>query len=109
MTALRDYQNNAVERLEQTTKALYVLPTGGGKTVVATNLIERAARRSERVLVLTHRREILRQTSLGLPIDHGLSRPGSWSSSITRYRSARFQHYGRAACAPTRYRCLPPI
>jgi DNA repair protein RadD len=72
MTELRDYQNNAVERLEQTTKALYVLPTGGGKTIVATNLIERAVQRGERVLVLTHRREILQQTSLKLPIEHGL-------------------------------------
>ena len=32
--------------------------------------------RGERVLVLTHRREILRQTSLKLPIDHGLIQAG---------------------------------
>src|SRR4029077_11822406 len=57
-------------------KALYVLPTGGGKTVVATSLIERAVQRGERVLVLTHRREILRQTSLNLPINHGLIQAG---------------------------------
>ena len=72
MTDLRPYQIDAVERLERAIKALYVLPTGGGKTVVATNLIERAVQRGEQALVLTHRREILMQTSLTLPIEHGL-------------------------------------
>ena len=43
---------------------------------VATSLIERAVERGERVLMLTHRREILRQTSLKLPIDHGLIQAG---------------------------------
>ena len=76
MIELRDYQNDAAARLDRAIKALYVLPTGGGKTIVATNLIERAVQRGERVLVLTHRREILRQTSLGLPIDHGLIQAG---------------------------------
>jgi DNA repair protein RadD len=76
MTELRGYQVDAVERLDRAIKALYVLPTGGGKTVVATSLIERAVQRGERVLVLTHRREILRQTSLNLPIDHGLIQAG---------------------------------
>jgi DNA repair protein RadD len=76
MTELRGYQIDAVERLDRAIKALYVLPTGGGKTIVATTLIERAVQRGERVLVLTHRREILRQTSLGLPINHGLIQSG---------------------------------
>ena len=38
MTELRDYQNDAVEQIERAIKALYVLPTGGGKTIVATEL-----------------------------------------------------------------------
>jgi superfamily II DNA or RNA helicase len=76
MTGLRDYQARAVEQIEGATKALYVLPTGGGKTVVATSIIERAVERGERALMLTHRREILRQTSLKLPIDHGLIQAG---------------------------------
>ena len=46
------------------------------KTVVATSIIERAVERGERVLMLTHRREILRQTSLKLAIDHGLIQAG---------------------------------
>ena len=42
MTDLRDYQAAAVEQIERAIKALYVLPTGGGKTVIATGIIERA-------------------------------------------------------------------
>jgi DNA repair protein RadD len=76
MTNLRDYQAQAVDLIEKTTKALYVLPTGGGKTVIATELILRSVNRGERVLVTTHRREILRQTSLKIPIDHGLIQAG---------------------------------
>ena len=76
MTDLRDYQARAVEEIEKAVRAIYVLPTGGGKTVVATSIIERAVKRGERVLMLTHRREILRQTSLKLPIDHGLIQAG---------------------------------
>jgi DNA repair protein RadD len=73
VTDLRDYQVKAVEQLdEQATKLLYVLPTGAGKTIVASAVIELAVRRGERVLMLTHRREILKQTSLKLSIEHGL-------------------------------------
>jgi superfamily II DNA or RNA helicase len=80
VSTLRDYQIDAVDRIEGAIDAgqnpLYVLPTGGGKTVIATHVIERAVLRDKRVLVLTHRREILRQTSLKLPMDHGLIQAG---------------------------------
>ena len=76
MSALRDYQAKAVEDIEKASRALYVLPTGGGKTVIATSIIERAVERGERVLMLTHRREILRQTSLKIAFDHGLIQAG---------------------------------
>ena len=72
MTDLRDYQAQAVEEIEKAIKALYVLPTGGGKTVIAASIMARG----ERVLMLTHRREILRQTSLKMAIDHGLIQAG---------------------------------
>jgi DNA repair protein RadD len=73
---LRPYQLEAVDKIERSKSALYVLPTGGGKTVIASAVIERAVQRGERVLVLTHRREILKQTSLKLPIEHGLIQAG---------------------------------
>lgn len=76
MTDLRDYQAQAIEQLEKATKALYVLPTGGGKTVIAIDVMMRSVQRGERALMLTHRREILRQTSLKIPIDHGLIQAG---------------------------------
>ena len=72
MTEFRPYQVWLVEQIEATTdRDLLVLPTGGGKTVVAAAIIERAARAGRRVLVITHRREILKQTSLKVPLDHG--------------------------------------
>jgi DNA repair protein RadD len=49
---------------------------GSGKTVVAAAIIERAVARGLRLLVLTHRREILRQTSRALTIEHGLIQAG---------------------------------
>jgi DNA repair protein RadD len=80
VSTLRDYQIDAVDRIEGAIDAgqspLYVLPTGGGKTVVASAVVERAVERSKRTLILTHRREILRQTSLKLPMDHGLIQAG---------------------------------
>jgi DNA repair protein RadD len=77
---LRDYQAQNIEdietRLDRGKHVLFTLPTGGGKTVVATAIIERAVERGERVLMLTHRREIPKQTSLKLLIEHGLIQAG---------------------------------
>src|SRR6185436_17226648 len=77
MIDLRLYQTLGIQEIENAAKrALYVLPTGGGRTVIATSIIERAVQRGERVLMLTHRREILRQTSVKMAIDHGLIQAG---------------------------------
>jgi len=80
VTDLRDYQTVDIARIEAALdaamKVLYVLPTGGGKTVVATNIIQRASEAGKRVLVLTHRREILKQTSFKVPLEHGLIQAG---------------------------------
>lgn len=81
---LRDYQETDVQQLRaaflQGYRApLYVLPTGGGKTIVFCNIIENAAARGRRVMVLVHRKELLDQCSdklydIGVP--HGLIRAG---------------------------------
>ena len=59
---------------------LFTLPTGGGKTEIAKKIAENAAvARGEHVLFLTHRREILNQTSRKLSfgnLDHGLIQAG---------------------------------
>jgi DNA repair protein RadD len=78
--SLRDYQIEAVEQIEAAIAAgrspLYVLPTGGGKTIIAAAIVDRAVERGQRVLILTHRREILLQTSSKLGIAHGLLQSG---------------------------------
>ena len=80
MTELRPYQQTAVDDIEtaldEGEKVLYVLPTGGGKTVVLAKIIERAVQAGKRVLMLTHRREILKQTSLKMAVEHGLIQAG---------------------------------
>jgi DNA repair protein RadD len=77
---LRPYQETAVDDIEaalnEGEKALYVLPTGGGKTVILAKIIERAVQAGKRVLILTHRREILKQTSLKMAVEHGLIQAG---------------------------------
>jgi DNA repair protein RadD len=83
MTDLRPYQSQAIVDIElainDAEAPLYVLPTGAGKTVVAAQIIERVVAAGKRVLVLTHRREILKQTSLKLSagnFEHGLIQAG---------------------------------
>jgi superfamily II DNA or RNA helicase len=54
---------------------LFVLPTGGGKTVVFSHIAQQAAARSNRICVLVHRQELLRQASASLSalgVPHGL-------------------------------------
>jgi hypothetical protein len=83
VTDLRPYQSQAIQEIElainDAQAPLYVLPTGAGKTVVAAQIIERTVAAGKRVLVLTHRREILKQTSLklsGSNLEHGLIQAG---------------------------------
>jgi DNA repair protein RadD len=65
--ALRPYQTDIVDRIEQLTGAaarpLIVAPTGSGKTVIGAEIINRIVGRGGRVLVIAHRREIIRQTA----------------------------------------------
>ena len=57
---LRLYQLTAIEQIRQAYQArhravLFVLPTGGGKTVVFSHIAEQAAARGNRICVLVHR------------------------------------------------------
>ena len=57
---------------------LYVLPTGGGKTILFTYITQRAMSKGKRVLILVHRVELLRQTSGSLikfDVEHGMINP----------------------------------
>lgn len=71
---LYPYQENDIsilfEKLEQRDgnhRLLYQLPTGGGKTVIFSEIAKRfIARYQKKVIVLTHRKELCRQTSAAL-------------------------------------------
>jgi superfamily II DNA or RNA helicase len=82
--ALRAYQIAAVDRLRHAYAGgaqapLLVAPTGAGKTVMFAHIASEAVRRGRRVLILVHRRELLRQASAKLTdagVAHGLIAPG---------------------------------
>ena len=68
---LRHYQQQAISDLRAAYRAgfnapLLVLPTGAGKTVVFSAIAASAAERGRRVLILVHRRELIRQASAKL-------------------------------------------
>ena len=72
---LRPYQEearSAVQNEWQNNKTLLVLPTGCGKTIVFSKIIEDRVRAGERVLVLAHRGELLDQASDKLEKSTGL-------------------------------------
>lgn len=62
---LREYQRDGVNRLQtaltEHRSAVYVLPTGGGKTVVAGEVARLASQSQRRTLLLVHRRELITQ------------------------------------------------
>jgi superfamily II DNA or RNA helicase len=77
---LRPYQYQAVQQIREAYRqrhraVLFVLPTGGGKTVVFSHIAEQAAAKGSRICVLVHRQELLRQASASLAsldVPHGL-------------------------------------
>ena len=83
-TELRPYQIEAVAELRRVIaggqrRIILVSPTGGGKTVVAAEIIQATVGNNKPVLVLAHRREIIQQTSLklsGYGVEHGIIQAG---------------------------------
>lgn len=83
MLSLRDYQADGVGGIrvayQKGFKApLYVLPTGGGKTVVFSYIAQNTSLRQKKVLILVHRVELMKQTSAALMsagVIHGLINP----------------------------------
>ncbi len=81
---LRSYQQRAIDGLRNAYRfgyraPLLCLPTGGGKTIIFTVIAQASAARGRRVLILVHRRELLRQASDKLRwagLDHGLIAAG---------------------------------
>ncbi len=83
MLQLRYYQQQAVDNIRNSylnkfKAPLLVLPTGGGKTVVFSYIAATSQSKGNRVLILVHRVELLRQTSAKLSeagVYHGLISP----------------------------------
>jgi len=81
---LRPYQSQSVAEIRAALarghrSVLFVLPTGGGKTVVFSHIAERAASKGNRIAILVHRVELLEQASAslqGLGVRHGLIAAG---------------------------------
>lgn len=77
---LRKYQEEGVRRLRLSfmqghRSILYVLPTGGGKTVIFCHIAEQAATKGNRIVILVHRQELVDQTSMALDalgVHHGI-------------------------------------
>jgi DNA repair protein RadD len=84
MTELRVYQNDVLAEVDQVIGAgkrrpIVVAPTGAGKTIIAAAIIKAAVSKTQRVLVLAHTREIIKQTSEKLfahEIPHGIIQAG---------------------------------
>ncbi|MCK8785230.1 DEAD/DEAH box helicase [Roseomonas sp. NAR14] len=83
--SLRDYQESVVWSARRAFLAahravLVQLPTGAGKTRIFSHIAVEAVRRGNSVLILVHRKELLRQaseklTEAGVP-EHGIIAPG---------------------------------
>jgi superfamily II DNA or RNA helicase len=81
---LRPYQQQAIADLRQAFRSgvrapLLVAPTGMGKTVIFSAITQAAAGRGRRVLILVHRRELIRQTGAKLTnagVTHGIIAAG---------------------------------
>jgi DNA repair protein RadD len=77
---LRPYQIETVATFERRVaggckRIIVVAPTGGGKTLIGAAIIQAAVENWKRVLVVTHRREIIIQTSAKLQVQgvrHGI-------------------------------------
>lgn len=66
MLTLRDYQLKGLDTIRDALRlndsVIYVLPTGGGKTALATVMAGNASSMGRRCMFLVHRRELIRQT-----------------------------------------------
>ena len=81
--ALRPYQERAIaevrEALEKSFRALLVMPTGSGKTIVFARICRLASDKGRKVLILVHRRELVKQASDKLTkagVEHGIIAAG---------------------------------
>jgi DNA repair protein RadD len=80
MPELRDYQKSAIDKIRNyfakgKKNVLLVAPTGSGKTVIASSMIDQALSKGKSCLFVAHRRELVMQCSRKLAdfrVNHGV-------------------------------------
>jgi superfamily II DNA or RNA helicase len=79
MIQFRPYQSEGIHKIRaamsQHRRIVYVLPTGGGKTMVFCGIAQMAIQKGKKVMILVHRDSLFRQTSESLNkfnVRHGL-------------------------------------
>jgi superfamily II DNA or RNA helicase len=85
MVQLRDYQERAIEGVrvsfrEGNKRTLLVSPTGSGKTLMFSYISAGMARNDKRIVIIAHRRELIKQISAALKnvgVRHGILVGGS--------------------------------
>ena len=115
MTELRRYQTGIIAAVHQAIAAgkrrpIIPLPTGGGKTVIAAEIIKDAKAKGQRVLVIAHSREIIKQTSEKLfaqGVEHGIIQAGFATKPYEEVQVASIQTLS-ARAVRTRRMELPP-
>ena len=113
MMQLRPYQQQAITNLRLAyrggTKApLLVAATGAGKTIILAAITQAVAARGRRVLILVHRRELIRQASAKLTqagVSHGIIAAG-FEPSVHPVQVASVQTLARRL---KRQNCQPDL
>lgn len=85
MVQLRDYQERAIESVRDSfrqgnKRTLLVSPTGSGKTLMFSYISAGMARNNKRIVIIAHRRELLKQISKALKnvgVKHGILAAGT--------------------------------
>jgi DNA repair protein RadD len=105
MYRLREYQERGIERVRGALRRgrrapLICLATGGGKTVVASHIIQSADQKGTRTLFLAHREELIVQCSNKLTengVGHGIIKAGFDPDPFRRVQVASVQSYNARA------------
>lgn len=95
---LRPYQDQGLVDIRaalarKLRRILYVLPTGGGKTVTYAAMAQGAAAKGNTVLILEHRKELIKQASMALAalgVRHRIIAPPDKIAAIRRAHIAKF-------------------
>ena len=103
MIQLRPYQLNLIEIVRQAfrdghRRVCSVAPTGAGKTVCFSYISQAASAKGNRVIILTHRAEILDQISKALTVqgcEHGIIQAGKQMNFIHKVQVASVQSLSR--------------